>query len=106
MKQYQHLVKEERFYIWQALREGKSQQEVAVALGRAPSTISREIKRNQYPQCQLYTYHWAMECWQQRKRRGHKPILHILIPPGSGVLMKTPMACSDSFFLSGRTLEK
>lgn len=72
MKQYQHLVKEERFYIWQALREGKSQQEVAEALGRSPSTISREIKRNKYPQCHLYTYHWAMEIWQRRKRCGHK----------------------------------
>ncbi len=50
MKQYQHLVKEERFYIWQASPEGKTQQQIAVALGRAPSTICREIKRNKYPQ--------------------------------------------------------
>ena len=56
MKQYQHLIKEERDYIWQALRDGKSQKEVATALGRHPSTISREIKRNKYPQAHTYTY--------------------------------------------------
>lgn len=49
MKHYQQLRKEERFYIWQALREGKSQKEVAIALDRDPSTICREIKRNRYP---------------------------------------------------------
>ncbi len=35
MKPYQHLVKEERFYIWQALRDGKSQQEVAIAFTKS-----------------------------------------------------------------------
>ena len=43
-KHYQQLNKEERFYIWNALRSGQTQQEVAVTLGRHPSTISREIK--------------------------------------------------------------
>jgi len=46
MKDYQHLNKEERFYIWNALRTGSTQKEVAVVLKRAPSTICREIKRN------------------------------------------------------------
>ena len=46
MKHYQQLNKEERFYIWNAMRSGQSQQEVAEALGRHPSTICREIKRN------------------------------------------------------------
>ena len=72
MKQYQHLVKEERFYIWQALREGKTQKQVALALGRHPSTISREVRRNKYPQCHIYTYHWAMVIWKHRKQWGHE----------------------------------
>jgi len=37
MKHYQHLGTEERFYIWQALREGNTQQQIAEALGRHPS---------------------------------------------------------------------
>ena len=72
MKPYHHLVKEERFYIWQALREGKSQQEVATVLGRHPSTIGREIKRNKYPQAHMYTYYWAMHLWRLRKQWGHE----------------------------------
>jgi IS30 family transposase len=69
MKHYQHLSKEERFYIWQALRDGKTQLHVATALGRHPSTICREIKRNKYPRCHMYTYHWALEIVKWRKRR-------------------------------------
>jgi len=45
MKHYQHLCNEERFYIWHALREGNTQQQIAKVLGRHPSTLSREIKR-------------------------------------------------------------
>jgi len=44
MKQYQHLSNEERFYIHQAVREGKSQKEIAEQLGRSPATICREFK--------------------------------------------------------------
>ena len=72
MKQYQHLNKEERFYIWNALRTGSSQQEVALALHRNPSTISREIRRNKYPQAKMYTYHWALEIIKWRKSRVDK----------------------------------
>lgn len=72
MKAYRDLVKEERFYIWQALRDGKSQEEIAIALDRHPSTISRVIKRNKYPQAHTYTYYWAMQIWQLRKKWGHK----------------------------------
>ncbi|PWK53442.1 helix-turn-helix domain-containing protein [Pleionea mediterranea] len=69
MKHYQHLNKEERFYIWNALRTGSTQKEVAVTLGRHPSTISREIKRNKYARAKIYTYHWALEIVRWRKRR-------------------------------------
>ncbi|MFV2058395.1 MAG: IS30 family transposase [Thiohalomonadales bacterium] len=69
MKQYQHLKKEERFYIWNALRTGSNQKEVADILGRSPSTICREIKRNRYGNTKMYTYHWALEIIRNRKRR-------------------------------------
>ena len=67
MKHYQQLNKEERFYIWNALRSGQTQKEVAVTLGRHPSTICREIKRNKYPQAKFYTYYWALEKLKWRK---------------------------------------
>lgn len=72
MKHYQHLSNEERFYIWQALRGGHTQQQVAQALGRHPSTLSREVRRNTYPQCHMYTYHWAKEIVKHRKRYANR----------------------------------
>jgi len=69
MKQDQQLNKEERFYIWNALRSGQTQKAVAATLGRHPSTICREIKRNKYPQAKIYTLHWALEILKWRKRR-------------------------------------
>jgi len=55
MKTYQHLGNEERFYIHQAVREGKNQKEIAEQLDRSPSTISREMNRNMWPSAKLYT---------------------------------------------------
>lgn len=69
MKQYQHLNKEERFYIWNALRNGASQLQVARDLNRSPSTICREIKRNKPIQAKMYTYHWALQLIKWRKQR-------------------------------------
>lgn len=56
MTRYQHLSHEERFYIHQAVREGKRTVEIARALGRHASTISREQRRNMWPSAYLYTY--------------------------------------------------
>ncbi|MEQ1844683.1 MAG: helix-turn-helix domain-containing protein [Nitrospira sp.] len=39
MKHYHHLSNEERFYIHQAVRDGKRNVEIARALGRDASTI-------------------------------------------------------------------
>ena len=68
MKLYRHLYNEERFYIHQAVREGKTQKEIAFKLGRHPSTISRELKRNMWPSAYLYTYDWALYFVRFRKR--------------------------------------
>jgi IS30 family transposase len=67
MKQYQHLSNEERLYIQHGLRSGKTQKQIGVELDRSPSTISRKIRRNMFPQCYLYTHHWA--CWGVRWRK-------------------------------------
>ena len=63
MKQYQHLNKEERFYIWNSLRNGASQVDVARDLGRSPSTICREIRRNTYPQCKMNRPGFIGDCF-------------------------------------------
>lgn len=66
---YQHLSSEERHYIWNALREGATQKSVATTLGRSPSTISREIRRNKHSRAKIYTYYWAKHIVMHRKKR-------------------------------------
>lgn len=53
MKRYQHLSSEERFYLHQAVREGKKKAEMARMLGRSASTIGREMRRNMWPSAHL-----------------------------------------------------
>ena len=53
----------------QAVRDGKRNVEIAHALGRHPSTISREKRRNMWPSAHLYTYNWAKYFHRQRQRR-------------------------------------
>ncbi len=43
---YKHLTENERYQIDELLREGFSQHSIAKALGRSPSTLSRELRRN------------------------------------------------------------
>ena len=88
MKEYQHLCKAERFYIWQALRDGKTQKHVADALGRHPSTICREIKRNMYAQCRIYTYYWALQILKFRKRRLNRNKFRKLSPEIEALIEK------------------
>lgn len=46
MKSYTHFTLSEREYLQESLEKGKSLRKIAEALGRSPSTISREVKRN------------------------------------------------------------
>lgn len=46
MKSYTHLTLTEREIIAERMNEGKSFRDIAKELGRSPSTISREVKRN------------------------------------------------------------
>jgi len=43
---YKHLTEEERYQIDDLQREGFNQEEIAKKLGRSPSTLSRELRRN------------------------------------------------------------
>ena len=68
MNSYQQVGDHERFYIWQARRMGTTQTQIAKALGRHPSTICWEFKRNTYAQCHMYTYYWARHIVKYRKQ--------------------------------------
>ena len=46
MKSYTHLAQEERYQIHALMKAGHEQDEIAVVIGRSPSTISRELRRN------------------------------------------------------------
>ena len=59
MRVYTHLTLSEREYLEVKLKEGKSLRWIADSLGRSPSTLSREVKRNwskKYLRNVLYKY--------------------------------------------------
>lgn len=70
---YQHFTIEEREKIQRMLWQKQSVRSIAKAMGRSPSSISREIKRNKPPQRNLYTPRLAHEkALKNRKRRGRE----------------------------------
>ena len=72
MRVYTHLTLSEREYLEQKLKEGKSFRQIANALGRSPSTISREVKRNWSKKANRY-HHWnANNCYKFRRKRCHR----------------------------------
>lgn len=72
MRSYTHLTLSEREYLEVKLKEGKSQRWIAAALGRSPSTISREIKRNWSKKENRY-HHWnANNCYKFRRKNCHR----------------------------------
>ena len=64
----QHLTPEERDRIAQMLHQGAEQQEIAQALGRSESTISRELQRNRTGQ-QYYAAQAQREATRRRRAR-------------------------------------
>lgn len=44
---YTHITQEERYQIYALKKAGLHQSKIADVIGRSPSTISRELKRNQ-----------------------------------------------------------
>ena len=71
------LTVQERDRIAQLRHEGADQQEIATALGRAPSTISREVRRNSTGE-QYYAGQAQREC---ERRRRERPLVRKLDDP-------------------------
>ena len=69
MNKYHQLTHEERYSITGLLRIGCTQAEIALRLGRAPSTISRELKRNVTTHDGFYRAQKAHQYAQARRRR-------------------------------------
>jgi transposase, IS30 family len=70
---HQHLSRDERYSISGMRARGHSQREIALCIGRSPSTISREIRRNSFGETGKY---WADRAdasamarrWRSRKK--------------------------------------
>ena len=69
---YNHLTINERACVYQFKQMGLSIREIAKALDRSPSTISRELRRN-YCGCKFkYLPHIAQEKYKQRRKNCHR----------------------------------
>jgi IS30 family transposase len=64
-----YLAREERYEIARLVEAGHSVRAVAARLGRAPSTISRELRRNHDPRTRSYVPERAHRLAWQRQRR-------------------------------------
>lgn len=72
MRVYNHLTLSEREYLELKLKERKSYRWIAAQLGRSPSTISREVKRNWSKKANHY-HHWnANNNYKFRRRNCHR----------------------------------
>ena len=71
-KSYNHISRDERVAIGIMLKDGKSLNDIARALGRNKGTISREIKRNSSPKQNFYTMPWAHLKAERRSWRAHR----------------------------------
>ena len=72
MRPYIHITLSEREYLEQKLQEGNTIRQIASALGRSPSTISREINRNWSKKAGRY-HHWnANNCYKFRRKNCHR----------------------------------
>jgi IS30 family transposase len=73
----QHLTSEERDRIAQLLHRGADQKEIAKALGRSPSTISRELGRNR-----MGNEYFAAQAEQHaQRRRSERPLIRKMDHP-------------------------
>jgi len=70
MKTYRHLNHDERDKLAIGINQGRSLRSIAKELGRAPSTLKRELNRNHGPK--IYTPHQAHERAMKRHHLAHK----------------------------------
>lgn len=71
-KQYKQLNQEERDQIYLLLRQGKTQKDIAIALKRDKSTISRELSQNKHKKFNEYLPDTARRKSDKKKNRGRK----------------------------------
>jgi len=72
MRRFKQLTPQERNRIYQLLQEGKTQAEIAKALGRTKATVSRELKRNWHQLFDEYLPDTAQRKANKRKALGRK----------------------------------
>jgi IS30 family transposase len=68
-----YLTEDERIHIADRLREHAGIRQIAAGLGRAPSTVSREVRRNAHPETGDYRPHAAQRRAQARRPRPKPP---------------------------------
>lgn len=73
-KSHKKLNQEERFYISKRLQAGDNERQIAVDLKRSPSTITREIARNQDPVTLLYSGIVAEEKSKARQKNAERKL--------------------------------
>ena len=71
---YEHIDLEERKLIWRLSQNGASARKISKELSRSPSTISRELKRNEHSS-QLYPHNCHKMAIKRRKQSYVKPRL-------------------------------
>ena len=72
MRVYTHLTLSEREYLALKLKEGRSLRQIAEFLGRSPSTISRELRRNWSKKAKRYHPWNANNCYKYRRKKCHR----------------------------------
>lgn len=72
MRSYTHLTLSEREFLEEKLKEGKSQRWIANELGRSPSTISRELKRNWSKKKNRYNSWNANNRYKSKRKNCHR----------------------------------
>lgn len=69
MQSYQHFTLEERESLRIMMERGESMRSAAKALGRSPSTVSREMRRNSNKKTQEYNVWGATSLYLKRRKR-------------------------------------
>jgi len=72
-KRYRHISLEERDRIAEMKSLGHTVTDIAVALGRSKSTLSRELRRNATPAYKVYLSHRASRASSYEETRGGQP---------------------------------
>lgn len=89
MLSYKHYTLEERKYLQELLEEGYSIRKIARALGRAPSSVSREIKRNSSSKGY---HHWRAYIVSVYRRRKSHPMTRLAEDTPLGIYVRESLS--------------